>query len=534
MKKEILNKLLAGAVLCSPLAGFGAGNNLYSGADGHGNGIPLETQLRIDIDKDTDVVKIDRDDTTEFLVTKAFVLKHADPYELRPYVQKMVNGAELSGNEGRVECAKYDDGTGILIVTAEEKKFTDGINGGLSVEQLIKKLDQPGVTSSSGQKKFVYFAKHESAHDLYNMLDQVYLQATGTGATGTAELDNVKEKIAVDDELNALLVYCNPYNVDKAQAALASIDKQGSNNHFKVSVYEIEKHNTADLGHDFQAWKNANHNMFSFQDTTSLVVSGGIDSQYIDFLETRGMAKVFTQAEMVLANGKHGKLSVADATVRDIEEGATKIANDEDSVADDITAGTTNNTVKQAADREARMNADALTFDLLLEPVKVGSTTMLNVDISNKSYMGFEKNGTLKTHTLTFDTEIVMDTKNAGRYVIGGLEKKELVEVVNKVPVLGSIPLLGWIFTTEENQTKSTELVVVVESAKVKSNWGLTEDTTDAKFSIEEATEKAGESIEFGTDQYLLDNDKNFMNDMNDIGAEIQKDVQSFIGGFTK
>lgn len=539
MKKDMLNKVLAGVVIMAPMVGFSVGNDLYTGADAAGNGIPLETQLRIDIDKDTDVVKIDRDDTTEDKVTKAFVLRHADPYELRPYIRKMVEASEYSGNEGRVECVKYDDGTGVLIVTAEVKKFTKGINDGLSIAELIDKLDQPNVTSSSGQKKFVYFAKHEPADDLAEMLDNVYLQSKkGSTEALEAELAHVKEEVAVDNELNALLVYCNPYNVEKTKAAIAAIDKQGSNNHFKLTVYEVEKHNTAELGHDFQAWKNNHHNLLNFQENSQTIISGGYDSKYMDFLETRGVAKVFTQTEMVLANGKKGNLTVADSTFRDIstytngtstEIPATTAVADGTNVANAVDEGS--NAVAEAPDRKVTKD-NIVSLDVALEPVKVGSMTMLNLNISNTSFMGFEKNGTMKTHTLQFDTEIVLDTKNAGEYVIGGLEKKELIEVVNKVPVLGSIPLLGYLFSSEDTQTKSTEIVVVIESAKVKSNWGLTAETTEAKFLIEEETEKAGENIEFGTDQYLLDNDKSITDDLQTTADEITEDVLEFIDMF--
>ena len=526
MKNNILNKLLAGAVIFAPIASYGVGNNLYSGADANGNGIPLQTQLRIDIDKDTDTVLIDRDDTTESLVTKAFVLKHADPYELRPYIRSMVKAAEVSGNEGssHVECAKYDDGTGILIVTAEVKKFTEGINGGLSVEQLIKKLDKPSVTSATGQAKFIYFAKHEEATDLKDWLDKVFLQSktkTGTDLDDAkeAELSVAKEDVAVDPELNALLIHCNPYNVEKAKAALAAIDYQGGNNQLKVSIYEVEKHNTSELGNDFQLWKNANPNMINIEGTQK-ILAGGISTEYIDFLMSKGKAKVFTESEMVISNAQEATLTIT-PTVREISATTTAAVTDGTDV---------NNTVADAPERVSEDTQD-IGFVLKVKPVKSGKVTALDIDLTNTSIIGFKQDGSADTHTLTYNSDIVLNNR-VGKYVIGGLEKKELTESVNKVPFLGSLPVLGWLFSSEETETKTSQLVVVIESTLAKNSWGLTAAASAAKMQIEEATATAGEDIKIGTDQYILDPDKDFAEDLKETKESLSDDLTQFLDSY--
>lgn len=46
--------------------------------------------------------------------------------------------------------------------------------------------------------------------------------------------------------------------------------------------------------------------------------------------------------------------------------------------------------------------------------------------------------------------------------VLGGLRKKETSQQVNKVPVLGDIPILGNLFRFEGEATVNTELVVFI------------------------------------------------------------------------
>ena len=46
--------------------------------------------------------------------------------------------------------------------------------------------------------------------------------------------------------------------------------------------------------------------------------------------------------------------------------------------------------------------------------------------------------------------------------VIGGLRKQTVNQLVSKVPVLGDIPLLGWLFSFEGEETVNSELVVFI------------------------------------------------------------------------
>jgi type IV pilus assembly protein PilQ len=46
--------------------------------------------------------------------------------------------------------------------------------------------------------------------------------------------------------------------------------------------------------------------------------------------------------------------------------------------------------------------------------------------------------------------------------VIGGLRKQTVNQLVSKVPVLGNIPLLGWLFSFEGEETVNSELVVFI------------------------------------------------------------------------
>ena len=60
----------------------------------------------------------------------------------------------------------------------------------------------------------------------------------------------------------------------------------------------------------------------------------------------------------------------------------------------------------------------------------------------------------------TSQAETVVMVKDGVTIVIGGLIKDEKVETINKIPLLGDLPLLGFAFRNKDRQVKKTELVI--------------------------------------------------------------------------
>jgi type II secretory pathway component GspD/PulD (secretin) len=63
--------------------------------------------------------------------------------------------------------------------------------------------------------------------------------------------------------------------------------------------------------------------------------------------------------------------------------------------------------------------------------------------------------------------------------VLGGLRKKDTTQQINKVPLLGDIPLLGSLFKFEGESTVNTELVVFI-TPKIITQPVLTEHEQEA------------------------------------------------------
>ncbi|OBU87060.1 type IV pilus secretin PilQ [Chromobacterium subtsugae] len=86
---------------------------------------------------------------------------------------------------------------------------------------------------------------------------------------------------------------------------------------------------------------------------------------------------------------------------------------------------------------------------------------MLDIKV-NKDSANFQQtvNGTPSLTTEKIETQVLVD--NGGTVVLGGIYQQQLDNVVNKVPFLGDIPLLGALFRSSQKIDKRSELLIFI------------------------------------------------------------------------
>ena len=607
--------MLAGLAL-SPLAVMaGGGITPHQAFDSNNaTGVQFHTQVRIDVDKDTDSIIIKQDDNIPALVTKAFVINNADVYEIRPYILAAVTGTHVSdvtkavaaSDYGvRVECAKYDDGKGVLIVSALEDRFGPQPNGGLSITQLVEKLDQPGLTSHTGLKPLVYFPESSDAFDVSEMLEQLFIRGSQkvhgtnyllnqTDASGgkIAELLNGHEKVSYDKDLNAVYVETTPNNLERVKAFMD--DFAGSTNPSfvmcDITLFEVNINNELDFGNDFLAWKAASPtSIFELAEAAgSYKITGAIDSQYVSFLASKGYAKAIKSYTLHCYDDKQAIVkrykpftyvtdsstaavaaSTATSTVQiwgttdgiagngggnDVLLASGLLANttlsgnydfDNDGDSNEyvianagtgdlytiVTAGATTAATDAAVTyTEATKNVG---LEITIDTNKYGKSSSLQFNIKSSGIESFSDTGTPVDWVSEIETTVAF-AKSAKTFAIGGIEEKIVTTEIDKVPFLGSIPILGSLFSREQNVVKSRRLVAVCNVKRMKGSF----DTSDkVKQAVEDADaliakEKAGDvrtTLNPFNDQYMMDDQKSFTESMDKAKESIQEDTDAFL-----
>jgi general secretion pathway protein D len=73
----------------------------------------------------------------------------------------------------------------------------------------------------------------------------------------------------------------------------------------------------------------------------------------------------------------------------------------------------------------------------------------------------------LVTNKRSIDTKVVVD--DGDTIVLGGLIEDSQSEVEQSVPLLGRIPLLGWLFRYKESSVRKTNLMIFLRPLVIRS-----------------------------------------------------------------
>ena len=239
----------AGQVVVTPQAIPGtvrANNHNVTGGYAPSN---VQAQLKINVSDGTKVVNVIRDTADPFVITKPYVLKNADPYAVRSYLEAAVGAKSINASPAQVTAVKFSDGAGVVLVSAEQYRFADSEDG-KGIDGIVASLDRPGLNYLPEADAYIYFPRISRASNLRDMLLNV----------GSSALDPQFEvapgTITVDAELNALVIKASKWNWADMRNMLKQYDRPIPEFKITYRVLEIYAENDDRIGVDFQSWKN--------------------------------------------------------------------------------------------------------------------------------------------------------------------------------------------------------------------------------------------------------------------------------------
>jgi type IV pilus assembly protein PilQ len=262
---------------------------------------------------------------------------------------------------------------------------------------------------------------------------------------------------------------------------ISTIDRMTDQVLVEVRIYDITSKDNLDLGVEWRAGRRTNLDASSNIIDDDFVVERNGDDTYVNSITDPAVIAGFEGGTNKTSDSTLGFLRFGvlnehiniDAVLRaekenidakllanprilvvDNEEATFDIVTEHPYVERTITAGSTTETVKfknvgvklvvtphVAGSDMLRLNI-APEFSVLVERVTVASSNVPVVD-------------TRKVNTIAL-------VRDGQAVVLGGLRKKETSKQVNKVPILGDIPVLGFLFRFEGEATVNTELVVFI------------------------------------------------------------------------
>ena len=487
--------------------------------------------MNINVSGDTRELHFIRDNNDPRVVTKTYILKNVDAYEFRDYLRQMVqskrvgnaslqqqypsnttarpyiatqssvqlnpataqpgyNPAAQLGSNTAVECIKYADGTGLLIVSAEEYRFKDNENG-IGIDTLVAMLDDPSLGALNyGYQMFLYLPKFVPARNLMVLLENV-----GMNTPDVTEVWQGQDLVAVDPDLNLLAFDVANYSCDNIAAMLAKYDVPIPQVKLEISVYELSSENDDKMGIDFQNWKNNEgtnffsaggryrnnweaaysgatmpHQTFGSERTSFYNFNPRWNTRYLDFLAAKGKAKVIHTGTLVIRNNNAATLErktrlfyadnttpAANSTVSpDLGVNAYRLLSD--IVAKLVTSDLA---VAKANQEQVKLSSASFGFEMKVSNASVNLLeTRFDVSLSNTSLLGFQSDGTPRISGKNAVTQTVSLPHAEGSFIIGSLSKEESTVSKTGIPYLKEIPYLGYLFSTQSTSRKHSRLIV--------------------------------------------------------------------------
>ncbi len=392
-----------------------------------------------------------------------------------------------SGTQGSQGSAYYmvipDDRTNSLIVVGNKP-------GIARIKKLLTQLDFRIRPEDAGGV-YVYYVKHGDAEKIAQTLQGVAkdaapkpgatgaappgVQLTQTGVQANQEIFGGDVKIQADKGTNSLVVVASKQDYEVVLNLLNKIDIP--RDQVYVESYIVEMKSTDALNYQIGYFKydsngsggKAGFNGFkgsSLQDllnpaggsgtilgfgsgdkVTITPATGGsavtVPSLigFINFLKTNANANVLSTPQLMALDAQEALIEVGDKVVT----GSETVSNNGVSV--------TNPKFEDA------------TIQLKIKPFISPTTNSVRMELkSNIKQLSVAKtpdafaNNTQPLATRKLETNIVV--RNGDTAVLGGLMKEDDVETIQKVPLLGDIPILGWLFKSRSTSKEKTNMLI--------------------------------------------------------------------------
>lgn len=416
-------------------------------------------------------------------------VKNSSAQEIATLLDKILKG---SANDAKFKTSTSGQTSQVNISRIIAEPRTNSIiamansDGAKELRDLILKLDVKVVAAGSGQVH-VYYLNYGDSEALSKTLSSLVSgggpkpgggggsgglsRFTTGGAGGTPTTDtlfNSEVKINADKENNALVVTASPTDYETVKAVIAKLDIPRDQVYVEGLMMETQVGKVNGFGISIiGAYGSGGAQKAGFGKTGDLVslmtnnitnlsglFVGGAAGKQIDLQTPDGKTMKINSVNglinAIATNNNTNVLATPQILTLDNVEGVFSSGEKVPVVKSTTTNGTIQNSVEQ--------QTVALTLKITPQINKATRFIKLKIDQKIEDFSERQLNipagGGLGTVIRELNTTVVCRDKDT--IAMGGLMRDKETHTVNKVPLLGDIPVLGWLF---KNTNRSVEKV---------------------------------------------------------------------------
>lgn len=462
----------------------------------------LQTQV-VKILRTTNKAQINR------YVGKVYDFKNVNPAAINNYFHNA-----LEREEGSAYTFMGPDGeSGKILVICPEYQIP-------YFDQVTKDLDRTKLDSAPGSKYVYKQLKHRSA------ADASFIAVARQYATANSV-------VLGDTETNAIFIFDAPSGGDYAVKYLDEyLDTPTPVVDIRVKIFEIDVNNDGTFGLDYEDYKNGpyqnmlvgvyNHqaldvghhsdssnapkdraDMYRRTNAQYGLIDFQYPSAYFDMLVEKGKARVVTETMLSTSSNKAANLFTGEqvlyySEVDNVDTWRRTVEGQQAPLRIPVE-------VAPNLHNAAGVIVEALSSGVRLNVLPIVGTEKidLNVNAAVVSIQGFTESGDPMLNSRQADT--VVTVKNGQEVVLGGLTRERQGRTSYKIPVLGKLPVIGWIFGGETDILQKTMLVMVIQPTVNNTFNNITPEQEAIIAQSTGAVKPDLPAASYGFDMWLLD-----------------------------
>ena len=420
-------------------------------------------------------------------------LEHATAGEIVRVVNSLFSGPAAQG-EAPGSAAKLvaDDRTNSVLLSGEKSQR-------LRLKALVTHLDTPLETGGDTQVRYLNYSDAEQIAG--KLKEQVIgaAQSSPAGAAAASPADR-NATIWADKQTNALIVTAPPKIMRQVMTIVDKLDIRRAQVLVEAILVEVSTNKAAELGVNWavantdsdstvpigtfnQAVGNASIGSIAaaIRDPESLATSGlpnGLTLGAGRFLDSGTNFAVILRA--LRGDTASNILQTPSIITLDNEEAEIKVAQE----VPFLTGSFTNTGANQGSVNpfQTIQREEVGTILKITPQINEGDSVMLKIEQEDSSVaQGTQGAVDLITNKRTISTSVMVE--DGGIIVLGGLISDQVREGENRVPVLGSIPLLGELFKTRNSAKEKRNLMVFIRPTILRDGIAAAIET-NAKYNV--------------------------------------------------
>ena len=341
-----------------------------------------------------------------------------------------------------------------------------------NIKSTLKLLDKD-ITSDDSMD--VIYLKYAQAADLAAILNSI-------SGSFISDAEGMKTVITHHEKTNSLIVSTSGDNLNSIRSIIAKLDIRRAQVLVEAIVVDLSENAARRLGVEAIYSGNDDNSIpvgitrFSGSGADLLAIAGAADDQQDVTLTTTAISSLLNTQGLVagfgdLTKGKDNFVGILNAIADDTDsnilstpsilamdnEPARLFIGQEIPITTGESLGTNNSNPFRTTSRQE------VGIELEITPqINEGASVILNIKQGVSGIAGVSQSGIdIITNKREIETTVLVDNNQI--IVLGGLIDEDIQEVVSKVPLLGSIPVLGRLFQSSSKSTSTKNLMVFLK-----------------------------------------------------------------------